>query len=247
MSIGMNRRHFLKVSGATALALTTVGSGIVKAANTANYWTYGFDEETHGEETLVKKAIGIAVTRMQEVGIRRNAYDVAKNYAITGEVMENSNLTNNDENKWNLLWHQLHWLSQPNGTNDKEPAFPNIRIRGIYDPVGKPHWVGKANYNKVIIRSVNGEVTQSGEFDVTLNRHFLGQPGVYSEPEEWASTLVHEMLHNLGHVHSGVANADVSSDVYQINAMNNAVLCGGYYKNPKYRWRSASHLCGGRV
>lgn len=99
MSKGMSRREFLKYSGATAVALTTIGTGTVYANNPARYWTYGFDEERFGEETLIKKAIGIAVNRMQEVHVRRNAYNVASYASITGSVMDNSNLRNTRENR----------------------------------------------------------------------------------------------------------------------------------------------------
>ncbi len=245
MSEVFNRRQFLKYSGATAVVLSTVGTGVVQAANTARYWTYGFDEEQFGEETLIRKAVSIAVNRMQEEHVWRNAYDVASRYYITGDVMSDSNLRDTKDDRWNLLWHQLYWLSQPNDDDDSEPAFPNIRIRARHDSEGG--WVGKANLGLVKIRSSNGRVTQSGEFDVTLNRYYLASGGVYDEPEEWASTLVHEMLHNLGHLHPKQGEGDPSSDEYQINAMNNAILCGGYYRNPRYRWRSAHHLCGGRV
>jgi hypothetical protein len=239
----MNRRQFLKFSGATAVTLANIGTGVVVAANTARYSTYGFDEEKFGEETLIHKAVSIAVNRMQQEHIWRNAYDVASSYFISGKVMSNSNLRESRANKWNLLWHQLYWLSQPNDEDDTEPPFPNIHIRARHDSDGR--WLGKANLNLVTVRQANGRVTQSGEFDVTLNRYYLASGGLYSDPEEWASTLVHEMLHNLGHLHP--RENDALSDAYQINAMNNVVLCNGYYKNPRYRWRSARHLCGGRV
>ena len=200
---------------------------------------YDFDEERFGEEALIRKAVGIAVNRLQDRRVWQNTYDVATRYNTEGDVMENSNLTNTEKDRWNLLWHQLHWLSQPNGDDDTDPPFPNIRIHAGHeerDNKGRG-WLGRAHTNLVTIRSIDRGVRQKGEFDIQINRYYLAGGGHYSDPEEWASTIAHEMLHNLGHLHEGG-----SSDAYQINALNNAVLCNGYYKNPRYRWRSSNHV-----
>jgi hypothetical protein len=97
--------------------------------------------------------------------------------------------------------------------------------------------VGRAHTDLVIIKSVGDSFRQSGEFDVQINRYMLASGGVMNDPEEWASTIAHEMLHNLGHLHD---KGDYT-DKQQINVLNNAVLCNGYYRNPRYRWRS-SHM-----
>jgi len=213
-----------------------VGIGKVQAKNTASYWTYGFDEERFGEETLVRKAVNIAVNRIQEERIWKNAYEVAALSFVTDEAMANSNLIDNQANRWNLLWHQLYYLSQPNGDEDTEPAFPHIHVRAGYEKNG--HWLGRANTNLVTIRKANGRVQQSGSFDITLNRYYLASGGTYSDPEEWASTIAHEMLHNLGHLHP--RGADALSDRYQINALNNAVLSNGH-QNWQQNWKAISN------
>jgi len=245
MSQSLSRRKFLKYSGATALALTTVGTGVVHAANSAHYWTYDFDEENFGEETLIHQAVSIAIDRLQSTRIWQNTYDVAETAFLTGNVMDNSNVRDARENRWHLLQHQLYWLSMPNADGDTEPAFPNIHIRARHDEEGG--WLGKANLDLVVVHMTDGGATQRGEFDITLNRYYLAGGGKYDDPEEWASTIAHEMCHNLGHLHPKPGEGDPSSDEYQINALNNAVLCNGYYKDPNYYWRSASHMCGGRV
>ena len=44
-------------------------------------------------------------------------------------------------------------------------------------------------------------VAQEGDFDLEINTHFVNSGGRYNNAEEWASTIAHEMLHNLGHRH----------------------------------------------
>ena len=125
MTNKMSRRQFIKCCGATAVIMTAVTPGQVRAANTINFWMHGFDEENFGEETLLMKAMNLVAARLQDRRIVQNVYDVRPSrYFITGDVMKNSNLIDNDRNRRNLLWHQLNILSQPNDPDDTEPAFP---------------------------------------------------------------------------------------------------------------------------
>ncbi len=41
----------------------------------------------------------------------------------------------------------------------------------------------------------------TGTFEIHLNQHFLGTGGQYSDPVYYAGVIVHELLHNLGHLH----------------------------------------------
>ena len=238
---GLTRRNFFKCCGAAAVAMTCVTPGVVRAANTIKFWMHNFDEKGFGEETLLKKAMDIVAARFQDKRVWQNVYNLTPSrYYLKGGVMDRSNLKDDDTNRRNLLWHQLHWLSQPNDADDTEPAFPNVQLYAYHE---KSKVVGYAlPDDHVVVKSVGNSVRQSGEFKVYLNRYNLAAGGVYSEPEEWASTIAHEMLHNLGHLHE---KGDYT-DEWQINVFNNAVLCNGYYRNPKYKWRSAHLECGKR-
>src|SRR5262249_16678373 len=97
--------------------------------------------------------------------------------------------------------------------------------------------LGRAHTDLVVIKSAGNKLHQLGEFEVYINRYKLASGGLMNDPEDWASTITHEMLHNLGHLHE----KDDYTDEWQINGLNNAVLCNGYYRDPRHRWRSA-HL-----
>lgn len=232
----MTRRHFFKCCGATAVAVSAVTPAAVEAANKISFWMYDFDEEKFGEETLLKKSMNIVADRLQSKRVWQNVYNLRPSrYNLKGDVMGDSNLRDTDDDRRNLLWHQLYWLSQPNAVDDTEPAFPNVRLRAYHEKSDVLAYALRKD--KVIIKSVGDSVKQSGEFEIYLNRYNLAGPGVLNEPEEWASTIAHEMLHNLGHLHE---KGDYT-DEWQINVLNNAVLCNGYYRDPNYRWRS-SHM-----
>jgi hypothetical protein len=235
MKEGTSRRQFLKACGATALAMTTVTAGRVLAANTIHFRMHGFDEERFGEESLLRKAMNLVADRLQKKRVWQNVYDVRPSrYNLTGGVMKNSNLSATAENKRNLLRHQLYWLSQPNDEEDEGLPFPRVHLRAFHE---ESDVLGRAHTDLVVVKSVGDRIRQSGEFDVYLNRYQLASGGLMDDPEEWASTIAHEMLHNLGHLHE---KGDYS-DAWQINVLNNAVLCNGYYRSPRHKWWSA-HL-----
>jgi hypothetical protein len=203
---------------------------------------HGFDEKGFGEETLLRKAMNIMADRLQKQRVWRNVYVLKPSrYYIANDVMSDSNLVDNDQNRRNLLWHQLYWLSQPNGPGDDGPAFPNVHLHAFHQ---KSKVQGRARLGLVTIKSVGKNIRQLGEFDVQLNRYMLGSGGDMDTPEEWASTIAHEMLHNLGHNHAG---GDYT-DEWQINVLDKAVLYDGYYKALGYggAGEQSSHMaCGG--
>jgi hypothetical protein len=83
----------------------------------------------------------------------------------------------------------------------------------------------------------------TGKFEVTLNFKYLGAGGLNSDPWSWASTIAHEMLHNLNHAHPEPVNHPNYSR-RQINAFTAAL----YYGNGRYRYgmRTPDVRCGGR-
>lgn len=233
----ISRRQFFTTCGASAVALSTVGAGTVRAANSAHVYYSGFDLKA--DEALIKKAVPIMLGRIQSKTVRQNVYDVGARYAISGKVMKNSNMTDDAKSRKNLLWHQLSILSQPNGPNDKGPAFPDIYIRGNYKP--KEKWLGRAHLDKVVVKWNGSEWVQEGDFDLEINTHYVNGGGRYNNAEEWASTIAHEMLHNLGHEHP----EDDGGGEWQIDALNMSVLCGGHYGHADHKHVCSFHRSGG--
>lgn len=205
------------------------------AKNSARYYYSGF---TSGQQSILKKAVDIAVSRIQERDVWLNTYSQARYALVTTYAFRESHLLSTDENSWNLLWRQLYYLSLPNDADDTTPAFPDIHIRGQYAPpeMGKRGWLGHAPLNKVSIVMTNGAVRQTGEFELTLNTYYLGRSEFYSDPNEWAATIAHEMLHNLGHRHD---DSSVDYESLQIIALDRAVKANGRYVRPKSQAKMA--------
>ncbi|MBX9626075.1 MAG: hypothetical protein K2X82_19920 [Gemmataceae bacterium] len=240
MSVSMSRRKFFGVCGASAAAVATVGGGTVRAANSVRVDYKGFD--VWADEALIRRAVPIALGRIQSKAVRQNVYDVGARYALSGRVLKNSNMTDNEKNRKNLLWHQLSILSQPNSPNDDKTgrrAFPDIYIRGVFEP--KANWLGRAHLDKVVVKWDGTEWVQEGDFDLQINTHFVNSGGRYNNAEEWASTIAHEMLHNLGHQHP----EDDGGGEWQIDALNMAVLCGGHYGHADHKHVCSFHRSGG--
>ena len=224
MSTTFNRRRFFKSCAATAIATTALWPARAHAANKINYWMHGFDEGRYGEETLLRKAMNVLSARFQDRRVWQNVYDLGPRYYIAGNVMENSNLIDNEENCRNLLWHQVHILSLPNSPGNDEPPFPHVHLNAYHE---ESEVLGRAALNEVTIKYAgNNTYRQLGEFKVDLNRYQLGAGGEGSDPEWWAGTIAHEMLHNLGHKHE----ENDYTDEWQINVFKSAVVHNGYYR-----------------
>ena len=234
MSAQHSRRTFLKACGAVAVTMPFISTRAM-ADNRISYWMNEFDEDL-GEETALRRAMNVVAGRFQAERVWQNVYNVRPSrYNIKGTVMDESNLRDTDENRRNLLWHQLYWLSQPNSPNDTEPAFPDVHLNAFHEKSDVLAYAKRGDH--VVVRSSNGSVHQSGEFRIYINRYKLCSGGSADTDEEWAATIAHEMLHNLGHLHE---KGDYT-DEWQINVLNNAVLNNGYYRNPRYRWNT-SHM-----
>jgi hypothetical protein len=230
------REFFVKASGAIAAVVTGVTPGRVYASNPINYQLEGFDEERFGEETLLASAMNILAARFQDRRIWQAVYDAGARYYISGQVMEQSNLIDTRQNRRNLLWHQLYWLSQSNAPDDTEPSFPRVVLRAFHE---SSRVLAKAPLDEVVVRSVGRNIRQSGSFRLLINRYKLASGGSGSDPEEWAGTIAHEMLHNLGHTHSEAGDADYED--WQIIVFDNAVIrSGGYY----YGAKKSQTVCG---
>lgn len=200
----------------------------VQAQNKANYQING--NYTAEQKSLVVKALSLAVNRMQDEKIRKALKSKGGLYYLSGSVISNSNITDTEKDRKNLLSHQLYWLSQPNGANDSDPAFPDITINMVNEPSGS--WVGRAYLDKVQIywNSTLKEWQQKGEFNIKLNSAYVGKGNkhsVYATTDYWAGTIAHEMVHNLGHTH-GTYGSDPNYHSYQVNVFDRLVTGNGY-------------------
>lgn len=243
----MSRTHKARVFAAAAVLVVAIlcSPGSIFAGNTARYTYSGF---AAGDVTMLKKAVNLAVVRFQEERIRQNAYSQARYALVTGHAYRNSHLLASNENSWNLMWRQLYYLSLPNGPGDTGPAFPDITITGVYAPpsMGSRGWLGRATYDTVSVYMSGRNVRQNGRFVIQLNTYFFNKSAYYANPDEWAATIAHEMLHNLGHRHD---DARVDYESLQIVAFDRAVKYNGRYvrtanKMPAFLDASGPDACG---
>jgi hypothetical protein len=181
------------------------------------------------ERSLIEDALRIAVNRLQQKSIWERVQELYDYASVTRDSLTSSGLCNEADVKRNLLFHQLYYLSIPNGAHDDEPAFPDVYIYYGYEPrrEGEKGWLGHAPYDTVRIYwdSEAKEWRQKGSFKITLNNHFVAAGGRYSEANDWAGTIAHEMLHNLGHRHPDSNDPNYSK--YQINVLDEVVQNDG--------------------
>lgn len=199
----------------------------VQKKKTPDYW---IDEKfTAAEREFIKNALETAVDRIQEKDIWQ---EVSKTYGFAhplADTISSSGFCNSIDIQRNLLFHQLSYLSKTT-RKDSQEKFPKIYI--YYDNIepkeGELGWVGYAYYNKVKI-SWNEEKSdweREGDFELYLNKFFLKQDGIYKNPDYWAGTIAHEMLHNLGHQHPDAL--DDTYNKFQINVLANVIRNFGF-------------------
>jgi hypothetical protein len=200
-----------------------------KSTGTNSYRRWIDPKFNQVERRLIEDALRIAVNRLQQKNIWEQVQELYDYASITRYSLTSAGLCDEADVKRNLLFHQLYYLSMPNGEHDDEPAFPDVYIYHGYEPPqeGEKGWLGRAPYNTVQIYWDNKtkEWHQKGSFKITLNNYFVAAGGRYSEANDWAGTIAHEMLHNLGHSHP--ASNDPNYSKYQINVLDEVVQNGG--------------------
>ena len=199
------------------------------------------------ERDLIERALRIAVKRLQQ---KRNWERIQELYQyawITSNSLELSGLCSEPGVRRNLLFHQLYWLSLPNGPKDTNPAFPDIYIRWAHEKPtpGDNGWVARARYNTVTIYwdGDGWSSTEDSKFVITLNNYYVAAHDVYSDAEYWAGTIAHEMLHNLGHRHPN--SDDPNYKKYQINVVDEVIQNDGHVYKGSRRTLLSMHSCDG--
>ncbi len=212
---------------------------------TPDYW---IDPKfTAAEQEFIKKSLVVAVERIQEKEIWQ---EVSKTYGFAhpkSDTIFDSGFCNSIDIQRNLLFHQLYYLSVSSQKTGPE-TFPKIyiyheNIAPTEDDLG---WVGYAYYNKVKIfwDSQKNNWEREGDFQLYLNRYYLNADGIYKNENYWAGTIVHEMLHNLGHQHPDISDAKYNQ--FQINVLANIIRNFGFaatagdMKFPTHTCRSKS-------
>lgn len=234
-------RSCLKTVAVLILWLTVLHPEPAHAINTAKCEVDGRFGRT--ETTILRRACDAAVERLQSEQVRRKVYEAAKYALISDSVMSRSNIRNTPTDRWNLLNQQLLVLSLPNGANDTEPPFPDIFIEYAHAPESSGRgWLGRAQLNKVTVFWDGREWKQKGSFHIIINDYYVAR-GEFSDPDDWAGTIAHEMLHNLGHTHPSSGDSDW--DKYQINVLDEIVQSYGYEYKGAPRKRFSTHTCGG--
>jgi len=233
----------LGVLGFIVLALAALFPTSIYAVNTADCEI----DNRFGtaERMILAQACQLAVERMQSTEIRSKVSQLSGFASLSSSVMSRSHATDTSESRWNLLGRQLATLSLPNGPYDSEPAFPNIYILyGSEAPRGGGSgWLGRAYLDLVTVYwdSAQGEWKQKGKFVLTINDYFVARGQRYSDPNDWAGTIAHEMLHNLGHSHPDSSDPNYSK--FQINVLDALVQnYGSEYKGTPWSL-VADHSC----
>ena len=229
--------------GLLLFGLVTLGSSPVYAANSVNCEIDNRFGAT--ERRILEEACQLAVKRMQSPALRDKVNQQSSFSYLSDSVMSRSHATDSRDSRWNLLRRQLLTLSLPNGPNDSGPSFPDVYVLyGNEQPTGSElGWLGRAYLDLVTIYwdSTDREWKQKGSFVLTINDYFVARGQRYSDPNDWAGTIAHEMLHNLGHMHPDSSNPDYSK--YQINVLDALIQNNGYdFKGS--RWSLVSnHNC----
>lgn len=242
MSILLTRTHSLRVMVLFFIGYIYLCPAEVNAFNPARC---EIDDRFGTRETaILKKACDLAVERLQHKSVRKAVYEEAEYSSLSDTVMRRANATDTSTSRWNLLYRQLLTLSLPNGENDTEPPFPDIFIE--YESEGPRSgyrgWLGRAPLDRVTIYWDGKEWKQKGSFYITINDYFVARGKRFSDPNEWAGTIAHEMLHNLGHNHPSINNSNWSK--YQINVLDEIIQNFGYgYKGTNGRLFSSPE-CG---
>ncbi len=220
----------------------------VRAVQKKRNYRYQIDAKFNLQQrTFIRRALQIAVDRMQEKSVWQ---EVRSTYGFaypTVKTVNNSGFCNNINIRRNILFHQLYYLSVPEGNKLTSRKLPDVKIfyRKEAPKPGKLGWVGKAPYDAVSIywSNATNRWQKSGYFKISINAHYLFKNEMYSSVDYWAGIIVHEMLHNLGHRHPKSTHPNYRK--YQINVMAYAIQNFGQDSAGPAKSRYPVYACSG--
>jgi hypothetical protein len=198
----------------------------VKAVQKTRKYRYKIDPKfSQRQENFIREALKIAVERMQDKSVWQEVKNTYGFAYPTPKSIRNAGFCNSLNIRRNILFHQLYYISVPEGNRLNTTKLPDVQIyyKDEAPPEGKIGWLGKAPYDVVNIywSNARNRWQKSGHFKISINAHYLFKNEMYSSSEYWAGILVHEMLHNLGHRHPRSTHPDYRK--YQINVMASAI------------------------
>ncbi|CAF2649924.1 unnamed protein product [Rotaria sp. Silwood2] len=181
------------------------------------------DGFTFSEKLIIEKALQIVANRSVKREIQENMYEICGEscYQLASGVWSRSQLSNhkNYHGPHDLLQYQLMCLK----VKGEKDEFPTIHIYPIYE---ESHILGRGEVGCVSFISHGSTFSTHDEFDINLNRYNLDAPGTNGlDPVFWAGTIVHEMLHNLGHRHE----AKGYNNIWQIDVFKKCFVHNGNY------------------
>lgn len=250
MSSAQRRKHSSKISGLFLLVLFACypqpaegvnlngrcTNGIAdwrnKGAGRNSYRRWIDPRFSETERDLIERSLRMAVSRLQKKSNWERVRELYNYASVTQSTLASAGLCDEADVRRNLLFHQLYWLSLPNGTHDTAPAFPDVYIRKGYEQTrrGYSGWVARAPLGTVKLfwdwRLEEWRLSDDSKFDITLNNYHLAAGGIYSDPEYWAGTIAHEMAHNLGHRHPSASDPNYAK--YQINVLDEVIQNDGH-------------------
>jgi len=114
--------------------------------------------------------------------------------------------------------------------------FPKISINAyLADPAGQLKI--DRQYGLSLARAAYGTIVvyrdepPKGQFALEINQHYLGQQGLYSQPDFWAGVITHEMCHNLGHGHPVPGDPNFERrHLYQMYLLQISVQTNGVFR-----------------
>jgi hypothetical protein len=174
---------------------------------------------TANEEILIKNALQVIADRLFKAEILENMYRICgtSGHLLEAGVWSRSQLENNNH------YHGAHDLLRFQLMCLEKIKFPTIDISPMY---AKSDTQSQGTIGCVSCISHGSTFLVKGKFEVKLNRYNLDPSNEnVGNTIYWAGAIVHEMLHNLGHIHR---DNDYTNNC-QINIFENSFIYNGNY------------------